>query len=52
MPRSGAELLNIAGYKHIENMLKNGRDSIPLPEETPVPVVVIHDNIRGAGYYR
>jgi len=44
--------LNIAGYKHIENMLKNGRESIPLPEETPAPVVVIHDNIRGAGYYR
>ena len=44
--------LNIAGYKHIENMLKNGREATPLPEEIPAAAVVIHDNIRGADYYR
>ena len=44
--------LNIVGYRHIENMLKNGRDQIPLAEESPAPAVVAHDNVRGAGYYQ
>ena len=44
--------LNIVGYRHIENMLKNGRDQIPLAEEQATPAVVAHDNVRGAGYYQ
>jgi len=44
--------LNIVGYRHIENMLKSGRDKIPLPEEQAAPAIVVHDNVRGAGYYQ
>jgi len=44
--------LNIVGYRHIENMLKSGRDQIALAEESPAPPVVAHDNVRGAGYYQ
>ena len=45
--------LNIVGYRHIENMLKSGRDRVPLPDERPGPVpVAMHENIRGAAYYR
>ena len=44
--------LNIVGYRHIENMLKSGRDKIPLPEEQAAPAIVAHDNVRGAGYYQ
>jgi transposase len=43
--------LNIVGYRHIENMLKSGRDQMPLPETQTTPVIVAHDNVRGAGYY-
>jgi len=44
--------LNIVGYRHIESMLKTGRDKIPLrDEEAPCPVVA-HDNLRGAQYYQ
>lgn len=44
--------LNIVGYRHIENLLKNGRDQIPLAEEQAAPTVAAHDNVRGAGYYQ
>ncbi|MDA1258929.1 MAG: IS21 family transposase [Chloroflexi bacterium] len=44
--------LNIVGYRHIENMLKSGRDRLPLPEAQPAPVIVAHDNVRGAEYYQ
>lgn len=44
--------LNIVGYRHIESMLKNGRDQIPLAEEERTCPVVAHDNVRGAGYYQ
>jgi len=44
--------LNIVGYRHIENMLKSGRDQIPLTEEPAAPAIVAHDNVRGAGYYQ
>lgn len=44
--------LNIASYSRIENMLRNGRDRVPLPAEpTPCPVGG-HDNVRGAEYYQ
>jgi len=44
--------LNIVGYRHIENMLKSGRDKMPLPEEPAAAAIVAHDNVRGAGYYQ
>lgn len=44
--------LNIASYRHIENMLKSGRDKVSPPGEEIAPAVTTHDNIRGAGYYR
>jgi transposase len=44
--------LNIANYRNIDNMLKSGRDKIPLAAEPPAPVVVAHDNVRGAEYYQ
>ena len=44
--------LNIASYRRIENMLRTGRDQVPVMEaDTPV-VVPVHDNLRGAGYYQ
>ena len=44
--------LNIASYHRLENMLRTGRDKIPVPApDTPCPVTV-HDNLRGATYYR
>ena len=44
--------LNIVGYRHIENILKSGRDQIPEPEARAAPRVLGHDNVRGAQYYR
>jgi transposase len=44
--------LNIASYKRIENMLNNGRDRVPLPDETAPCPVGGHDNVRGAEYYQ
>lgn len=44
--------LNIATYHRIENLLKTGRDKVPMPEpDIPCPVAT-HDNVRGAGYYQ
>jgi hypothetical protein len=41
-------------YKHVESILKNGLDRLPLqtetePTETRPPVV--HENLRGRTYY-
>jgi hypothetical protein len=44
--------LNLVGYRHIENMLKSGRDQLPLAEAPAAPAVVTHDNVRGAEYYQ
>lgn len=44
--------LNIASYKRIENMLRNGKDRVPLPEEPAPCPVGGHANIRGAEYYQ
>ena len=43
--------LGVVAYRHIESMLKNGRDRLP-PREEPDVSGVVHENIRGAGYYR
>lgn len=44
--------LNIVGYRHIENMLKSGRDQVPLAGEPAAPTLTSHDNLRGAQYYQ
>ena len=44
--------LNIVGYRHIENMLKSGRDQLPLHANPAGVVAGRHDNVRGAEYYR
>jgi transposase len=44
--------LNIASYHRIENMLRTGRDKLPLTEPDTPPPVAVHANIRGAEYYQ
>lgn len=44
--------LNIVGYRHIENMLKNGRDQLPLQTSPAGAVAGTHNNVRGAAYYQ
>jgi transposase len=44
--------LNIVGYRHIESILKTGRDQMPLAEESKDTPVVVHNNLRGAQYYQ
>lgn len=41
-------------YTHVEAILKNGLDKVPLPteEEEPKQLPLIHDNVRGASYYK
>ncbi len=43
--------LSVANYSRIENILKNGRDRIPLQEGKTDSPTMIHDNIRGSKYY-
>ena len=40
-------------YRHVELILKNGLDRMPSPAETEEPgaTPVVHENIRGGGYY-
>ena len=44
--------LNIVGYRHIENMLKSGRDQLPFGEAPTTTTLSAHDNVRGAQYYQ
>jgi transposase len=44
--------LHIVAYRHIESMLKTGRDQIPDGEDLPPQPPVPHDNLRGAAYYQ
>lgn len=44
--------LNIVRYHHIENMLKSGRDHLPLHANSAECPVETHDNVRGAEYYQ
>jgi transposase len=39
-------------YRSVKSMLKTGIDRRPLPaEQLPVQLQIIHENIRGSGYY-
>jgi len=44
--------LHIVGFRHIESMLKTGRDQLPNADETGNRPVVSHGNLRGAAYYQ
>ncbi len=38
-------------YQHIETMLKNQLEEVPLSDNTPTKII-LHENIRGAEYYQ
>ena len=39
-------------YRHVDSILKNGLDSMPLPDRRSAAPPITHENIRGAGYYQ
>jgi transposase len=43
--------LNACSYKSVKSILSTGLDRIVEAEQTSVTVPVVHDNIRGAGYF-
>jgi hypothetical protein len=44
--------LGARSYKPVANILALGRENDPLPgEEPPEPTVIVHENVRGPGYY-
>lgn len=49
---SRALKMHIVGYRHIESMLKTGRDQLPDTGEVASRPAVSHDNLRGAAYYQ
>jgi hypothetical protein len=49
---SRALKLHIVGFRHIESMLKTGRDQLPDTGEVASRTAVSHDNLRGAAYYQ
>ncbi len=38
-------------FKSVKSILETGLDKKPLPKQTPLPLTVSHDNIRGGNYY-
>ena len=46
-----AVAVHARSYRHVEAILKNGLDRAPLERAAPVAPVV-HENVRGAEYYR
>ena len=46
-----AVVTQVATYKSVEAILKSGLDRAPLPTEHKDAPPLVHDNIRGAGYY-
>ena len=46
-----AVVTQVATYKSVEAILKSGLDRVPLPTERKDAPPLVHDNIRGAGYY-
>jgi transposase len=49
---SRALKLHIVGFRHIESMLRTGRDQLPDTGEVASRPAVSHDNLRGAAYYQ
>jgi transposase len=49
-----AVIVRARSYRHVDSILKNGLDRVPLPEtaaEQP-PLPLQHENIRGGDYYQ
>jgi transposase len=46
-----AVVTQVATYKSVEAILKSGLDRAPLPADDKTTPPILHDNIRGAGYY-
>lgn len=44
-------LIGADRYQHIETMLKNQLEEVPLPENQPIENIT-HENVRGADYYQ
>ena len=39
-------------YRHVDSILKNGLDRVPLVEEPTNDSPLDHENVRGGGYYQ
>jgi transposase len=39
-------------YRHVDSILKNGLDSMPLSDRRSAAPPIVHENIRGARYYQ
>jgi transposase len=46
-----ATALGAPSYRTVQNILASGADRVPLAEETAVPPLPLHPNIRGSAYY-
>ncbi len=50
-----ALIVSARSYKHVANILKNGLDKIPLPEQSPDQDTAVpepHEYVRGSSYYQ
>jgi len=44
--------VNARSYRHVESILKNGLDRLPMPTEpSDPPTLPLHENVRGGDYY-
>jgi len=48
-----AVLVRARSYRHVQSILKNGLDRVPLPRSAPTQSVLplAHENVRGGDYY-
>ena len=42
----------LSAYKSVAAILKNGLDTLPVPTTSPEKPPLVHENLRGADYYR
>jgi hypothetical protein len=43
--------LKAIGYRSVKNILDKGIEAAGIPEQSESSVPLVHDNIRGSGYY-
>ena len=46
-----ASKYRLYSYKGVANILKTGADKLNVRKSAPVVAPIVHDNIRGPGYY-
>jgi hypothetical protein len=46
-----ASKYRLYSYKGLANILKTGADKLDVRKNTPAAPPIVHDNIRGPGYY-